>query len=162
MRISPANRGADASLAQQLPQAMCPPFAGDELLIVAQRDQPALAAKRAHFADVIHVDERVAMDALEAGAAQPLLDYLQRLGRQVLSPDGDDPHQVALGLKGEDLSRIEEKILLADFADDLPRSRPWSGRRDFLKLRQLVCRLAAGDRSEERRGGNECIILWVQ
>lgn len=62
------------SPAQELAHAVGAALAGDELLIVAQRDQPALAAEGADLADVIDIDECVAVDALEAGVAQPLLD----------------------------------------------------------------------------------------
>jgi hypothetical protein len=42
------------------------PLAGDELLIVIHRNQPSLAAQRAHLAHMIHVHQGVAVNAPEA------------------------------------------------------------------------------------------------
>jgi hypothetical protein len=48
---------------QQLAHAPGLPLAGDELLIVAQRDQPPLTGESAHLADVIDVDQSVPVNS---------------------------------------------------------------------------------------------------
>ncbi len=45
------------------------PLAGDKLLLVTQRNEPTLAAQRAHLAHMIDVHQCVAVNALKAGAA---------------------------------------------------------------------------------------------
>ena len=111
---------SEGSSGQKLAHVVGTALAGDELLIVAQRDEPALAAQGAHLANVFDVDQRVAVDALEVALLQPLLDDFQRLCGPVLFPGGDDPHPLPFGLKREDLGRIKEKVLLAELADDFP------------------------------------------
>jgi hypothetical protein len=41
------------------------PLADDQLLLVAQREQPALAAQRAHLPNVIHVHDGISMNPLK-------------------------------------------------------------------------------------------------
>ena len=62
---------------QQASDLVCLPFAYDELQCVAQCDQPSLAAKGAHFADVIDVYEGVSMHSLELRLTEPLLNSAQ-------------------------------------------------------------------------------------
>ena len=57
-------------------------LADGQLERIAEGDEPPLAAQRAHFAHMIHVDDRVAMDAAELRSRQPLFDWVQRLRRQ--------------------------------------------------------------------------------
>lgn len=51
-------------------------LADDQLQRIAQREQPALAAQRAHLAHVIHVHDGVAMHAAEFGSREAPLDGL--------------------------------------------------------------------------------------
>lgn len=48
-------------------------LADNELLIITERDQPPLAGQCAHLADVIDVDQRIAMDSAETRVAQLFL-----------------------------------------------------------------------------------------
>ena len=50
---------------QQLANIMSLPLADYDFQSVAQRDEPALAAEGAHLADMVHVDDSVAMDSLK-------------------------------------------------------------------------------------------------
>ena len=40
------------------------PLAHNELKSIAERDHPALAAQRSHLSDVIHVNDRIAVNPL--------------------------------------------------------------------------------------------------
>src|ERR1035438_8194759 len=79
------------------------PLAGNELLFVTQRDEPALAAQCAHLADMIDVHQGVSVDALKAGISQALVQHLERLRRLVFLARGGDPDDVALGMECENL-----------------------------------------------------------
>ena len=72
---------------------------GDELLVVAKRDQPSLAAQRAHLADVIDIHQRVSMNSPEASVCKALMQYLKGLGGKVLPLGCDDPDELTLCLK---------------------------------------------------------------
>jgi len=41
------------------------PFADDQLLLVAQCEQPALTAECAHLSNMIHIYDRISMDPLK-------------------------------------------------------------------------------------------------
>ena len=72
---------------------------GDELLVVAKRDQPSLAAERAHLADVIDIHQRVSMNSPEASFCKALLQHLKGLSGKVLPLGRDDPHELTFGLE---------------------------------------------------------------
>jgi len=61
---------------EKLTNVSCLTLTGDELLVVAKRDQPSLAAQRAHLPDMVDVHKRVSMNTPEAGVRQALLKYL--------------------------------------------------------------------------------------
>jgi hypothetical protein len=60
-------------------------LARNELLPIAQRYQPPLAAESAHFPHVIDVHQCVPVDTSKAAITQALLQYLQRLSGEVFS-----------------------------------------------------------------------------
>src|ERR1019366_5405192 len=96
---------------QDLPDLVSLALADHQLKPVAEGDVPALAAKRGELADVIHIDDGVAVHPLELRSAEAILDGLQRLrGVQALF-GSDDPDQFALGLKGEHLIGIQKYIV---------------------------------------------------
>ena len=68
---------------QHLPDVARQALADNQLLAIAQGEEPALAAQGRQLAHVIHVDQGVAMDALERGAAQARFDAAQPLGRHI-------------------------------------------------------------------------------
>ena len=49
---------------------------------VAKSNQPTLATERAHFADMVYVYDRIAVDPLELLLRKALFDTAKRLGRQ--------------------------------------------------------------------------------
>src|SRR5580704_13707102 len=53
------------------------PLADDVLLIVAERHEPALAGQGAHLANVIDIDQGVAVNAPETGIAQFVLQHFK-------------------------------------------------------------------------------------
>src|SRR5271157_2938582 len=85
-----------ASPLKHLPDVAGQALADDELLGVGKRQQPALAAERRHFTDVIDVDERTAVDAVEDRTAQALIDPAERLSGHVALAGGNDPDDFAL------------------------------------------------------------------
>ena len=101
---------------QHLPDIVRLPFADDQLLAVAEREQPALAAQRRHLAHVVHVHQRVAVHALKDRPAQAGVDVAQRLGGHVALAGGDDPDDLALGLEGQHVVEIQQVVLLAGAA----------------------------------------------
>ena len=52
-----------SSPAQQFADAAGLSLAGDELLLVIQRDQPPLTAERAHLSNVVDIHQRIAVNA---------------------------------------------------------------------------------------------------
>ena len=78
------------------------------------------------------------MDALKAATGQPLLQYFQRLRRQVFSLHGEDPDQFPLRLEGVNLVRAQEKVFLTDLPHNsfCTLSCRWIG--NFLKLRHAL------------------------
>ncbi len=94
-------------------------LAGDELLAVVERHEPALAAEDAHLADVFYVDERTAMDAPEIRGRQPFLQNLQCLRRQITALRGHDLNQIALGLERQNFVGAQQEIFVAGAAHDL-------------------------------------------
>ena len=97
------------------------PLAHREFLAIAQRQQPSLAAQRRHPPDMIHVDQRVSMYALEDRPPQAAVNMTERLGGQIPLPCGDDPDQLPLGLKRQDVVEIQQEVLLAGPANHLAR-----------------------------------------
>ncbi len=67
---------------QDFPDTMSLTFAHDHLRSVTQRDQPALAAHRAHLPHMVHVDDRVAVDAIKVLVLQAIFNTPQVLCRQ--------------------------------------------------------------------------------
>jgi hypothetical protein len=108
---------------QKMPDAPRLALARDEFLIVVKRDQPPLTAKRTHLAHLIDVDPRIPMDSPEARMPQALVEILQGLRRQVLTPRGYDPHQIALRLKCQDLRQTQQEILPSGLPNNLSRCR---------------------------------------
>src|SRR6202167_2599817 len=106
-RFAPTAQAEAALPIHQPPNPPSLPLTGDELLFVTQRNKPALAAQSAHLAHMIDVHQRAAVDALKVGAAQPLLQHLQRLGSLVSLARGGDPDYVALGMEGENLAGVQ-------------------------------------------------------
>ena len=98
---------------QYLSDIMGLAFADDQLQGVAEGDEPALAAKRAHLAYMIDIDDGVAMHSLKIGLGEALLDSAKRLGGKQTLPGGDDPHQFSLGLKSEHFGGVQEEVFLA-------------------------------------------------
>src|SRR5258707_4417761 len=96
-------------------------LAANELLIVAQCNQPRLAAKSAHLPHVIDVHQRIPVDSPEAGICETLLEDFQRTGSQVLSLCSDDPDQVLLSLESIDFVSAQQEVLLAKLPNDLRR-----------------------------------------
>src|ERR1017187_9646106 len=96
---------------QDLPDLVSLAFADHQLKPIAEGDVPALAAQRGELADVIHIDDGVAVHPLELRSAEAILDGLQRLRGIQAIPGGDDPDQFALGLKGEHLIGIQQYIV---------------------------------------------------
>src|ERR1700733_11630502 len=94
---------------------------GNELQRVAERNEPALTAHRTHLTNVVHVYNRVAMNALELASSQAFSDHAQRLRGQEPLFRGDDPHQFALRLKRQNLVRVQQHVFLAVPADYFAR-----------------------------------------
>src|ERR1700733_3059135 len=84
-------------------------FAGDHFLVIAKSNEPALAAEDAHLADVIDIDQRVAMNPAEAGGDQTLLDRLKRERGHVSLACRDDPDDITLGLERQNFVCAEKK-----------------------------------------------------
>src|SRR5207245_5234601 len=122
-RISSRGASRSASPVQKLTNTSRLALARNELLLVAQCDQPSLAAESAHLPHVIDIHQRVPVNASKAGMSQPMLQYFQRLGRQVFSLRGEDPDQVAIRLEGVDLVRAQQKVFLTDLTYDPSCSR---------------------------------------
>ena len=91
---------------------------GDELLVVAERNQPSLTTQRAHLPNVIDIDERVSMNSPETSVGQALLKYLKRLRGKVLPLGCDDPDELTLGLECVNLILAEQEIFAAKPTDD--------------------------------------------
>jgi hypothetical protein len=91
---------------------------GDELLVVAERDQPPLAAQRAHLADMIDIHQCVSMDSPEARIYKALLQYLKGLSGKVLSLGCNDPDELALCLKRKNFIRDEQEVFTAEPSHD--------------------------------------------
>ena len=72
---------------------------GNELQRVAERNEPALTAHRTHLTNVVHVYNRVAMNALELASSQAFSDHAQRLGRQESLFRSNDPNEFSFRLK---------------------------------------------------------------
>src|ERR1039457_6425387 len=108
-----------ASPLEHLPDAAGQAFANDKLLGVRKRQQPALAAERRHFTNMVDVDERTAVNAVKNRTAQALVNAAQSLSGHVALAGGDDPDDFALGLKGQHVIEIEQEVLLAGAADYL-------------------------------------------
>src|SRR5882724_2402815 len=96
---------------QDVPNVVCLPLTNHYLKGITERHQPSLAAHGAHLPHMIHVYDRIAVDALEGMVFQAVLDRAQRLRRQQTALGGDDPNQFAVGLKRQNFIRIEEEIL---------------------------------------------------
>src|SRR5580692_8341886 len=88
---------------QQRADAARQALAGNQFLIVAERDEPSLAAEHAHFADMIHVDQRVAMNAPEAACDETLFDSFQRERGHVTFARCEDPDDFSFGLERQNL-----------------------------------------------------------
>src|SRR5258708_24071547 len=110
------------------------PLADDEFQIVAECDEPSLAAERAHLANMVDVHQRVAVNAPDTRVLETLLEHLERLGGEVLSLRRDNPDQIALGLEGIHLVTVEKKILFPDAPHDLLVALPGTGLANFLQL----------------------------
>src|SRR6185503_6581925 len=83
---------------QKLTNASRLTLARNELLPIAQRDQPPLAAESTHLAHVLDIHQCVSVDTAKAAISQALLQHLQRLSRQVFSLRREDPDQVSIRL----------------------------------------------------------------
>jgi hypothetical protein len=93
---------------------------------------------------MIDVHQGVAVNALKAGASQPLLRHLGRLGSLVSLARGGDPDDVALGMECENLAGVEQEIFGAGFAHDLLQTLPGELRlRNFPQARQPLDGLLA-------------------
>ena len=124
--------------AQQFANTSRLAFTDDELLPVAEGNEPALAAHRAHLTDMVDVDKSVAVDAAKACVVQLPLNRFQRLRRQIALFRRDNPDQIPFGLECKNLARIQEQILVAAPRHNLPHG-PGGGRlSDFLDFRQLL------------------------
>jgi hypothetical protein len=98
---------------QDRPNAAGLPLTDHDLMGVAERDHPALAAQGAHLSDVIHIDDRVAVNPAELVFLQASFDHLQRLrGQKPLfgCDDGDDD---AFGLKRQNFIGIQQIIFIS-------------------------------------------------
>jgi hypothetical protein len=133
-RANSAGGRTKASLpAQQFLHSTRLPFTDDELLLVRERQKPALAAQRRHLRDMIEIDEGVAVDSRKIEIAQLLLNLLERLRCQVSLLPRNDPDQLPFGLEGQNLGAVQQVEFFAEFSDDLswPRGRSMVG--DLLK-----------------------------
>src|ERR1039458_10359325 len=118
-KFAESGEKALASPLEHLPHVAGQALADDKLLGVGKRQQPPLAAEGRHFADVVDVDQRAAVDALKNRTAQALVDGTERLSGHVALAGGDDPDDFALGLEGQHVIEIEQEVLLARAADYL-------------------------------------------
>ena len=96
----------DFSPLQQVADGLGLALARDEFLIVRESDEPALAAQGAHLLNVVDVDKGVAMDAAEAGLMEPLGQNFEGVGGHEAALAGDDPDDIALGLKRGDVGGV--------------------------------------------------------
>lgn len=102
-------------------------LADHQLERVAQGNEPALAAERAHLANVVHVHDGIAMDPPELLFSEPVFERPQSLGRQEALFPGNDPNQLALCLKGENFVGIEKKVIRPVAAHNLSTRCPGRG-----------------------------------
>src|SRR5690348_9453740 len=68
-------------------------------------------------------DDGISMHPLKLKLPQAGLYGAQRLRANVAILGGNDPNRFALGLKSENFISIENEVLLANAADDLPAPR---------------------------------------
>src|SRR5205085_4389876 len=98
--------GPVALPAQNLANVMRHTFAHDELLVVIECNQPAVAAQRGEFSDMVHVYQRIPMNPPETPALKFRLNHAEALRGQIALPRGDDPYQFRIRLKGKYLRGI--------------------------------------------------------
>ena len=84
-----------------------------------------------------------AVDAAEAGVAEAIFEDAEGLGGEVLFLGGEDPDEVAFGLKGVDLGGREEDVFGTGASDDFAGGEFVAGGGDFLQARVPV-RIGAG------------------
>lgn len=110
---------------------------------------------------MIDIHERVAMNPAETGAVQFLLYLPQTLCRLVALLCGDDPNDLALGLKCEHFTGIQQKVLVSCSTDYFSEGRSGAHAGNLLEPRQIFCRLGTAakqlpgtlQRSQEPRRG---------
>src|ERR1051326_545636 len=97
------------------------PLANHEFLPTVQDEQPAMAAQRNHLFNAIKIDERAPMDSRETHRRELELEFSQRFRGQITLLRGNDPHQLSLCLKGDNLPDVDWKDLASNPAKDFAR-----------------------------------------
>src|ERR1035438_5277939 len=80
------------SPSQDLPDIVRLAFTNRDLQSITQRDAPPLAAQSRHLTDVVHVNNRIAVNSLKLRCTQPAFDCSQRLSCQKALLGGHDPN----------------------------------------------------------------------
>jgi hypothetical protein len=124
---------------------VCLPLAHDDLQCVTERDQPALAAERAHLADVGYIYDGVPVHSLKLGICHSLLDRPQALCSEKPLFRGDNPNQLPLRLERKNFVEVQQEVFFAISPNDLlaelragglSRCNPVHFRRDFVRSAQ--------------------------
>lgn len=82
-------------------------LADDDVHSIRHAQQPAFAGKRGDFSDLVRVDDGGAVDAAEAVGGELFLERFERVRSIEAAIRGEDVHDIAFGLKGDNLGGVE-------------------------------------------------------
>jgi hypothetical protein len=98
-------------------------LADHELLTVIERQQPTLASDHAHFSDLFDVHEGIPMYAAKGCMLEPFFDISQVLRSEKTPVCGQDPNELPVRLKRENLVGVEQEKFFTEFTNDFANLR---------------------------------------
>lgn len=93
-------------------------FADDDFEAVGHDEEPTLAGERGDSADVVGVDDGLAVDTAELGRGKAFFESLEGVVGEVAAGSGENVDGFAVGLKRDNLVGVEHVEVGAEAADN--------------------------------------------